>query len=148
MLSRSRIAYLWCIRSGTPGIGRVSIGSASSSSGAVFGGGGTGIGPGVVDVVDEPHRDAALLRADERLRDDLRRVVVQPDVVERQLEARAGGAEELGDLVRDVDGALPAVAVEPEVDQPAAARSCALYARFAAWYSASASGESTSPSIA
>ena len=76
----------------------------------------------VVDVVDEPHRDAALLRADERSLDDLGRLVVESDVVERELEARACGAEELGDLVRDVDGALPAVAVEPEVDQPAAAR--------------------------
>ena len=57
----------------------------------------------MVDVVDQPDRDAALLRADERLLDDLRRVVVQSDVVERQLEARASGAEELGDLVRDVD---------------------------------------------
>ena len=45
-VSRSRITYLWCIRSGTPAIGRVGIGSASSSSGAVCGGGGTGIGPG------------------------------------------------------------------------------------------------------
>ena len=44
--SRSRTTYLWCIRSGTPAIGRVGIGSASSSSGAVCGGGGTGIGPG------------------------------------------------------------------------------------------------------
>ena len=44
--SRSRTTYLWCIRSGTPAIARVGIGSASSSSGAVFGGGGTGIGPG------------------------------------------------------------------------------------------------------
>ena len=75
-------------------------------------------------------------------------VVVQADVVERELEAPFRAAEELGDLVRDVDGGLAAVAVEPELDQPAAARSEALYARFAAWYSASASGESTSPSIA
>ena len=44
--SRSRTTYLWCIRSGTPAIARVGSGSASSSSGAVFGGGGTGIGPG------------------------------------------------------------------------------------------------------
>jgi hypothetical protein len=46
MASRSRTTYLWCIRSGTPGIALVAIGSASSSSGAVWGGGGTGIGPG------------------------------------------------------------------------------------------------------
>jgi len=38
----SRTAYLWCIRSGMPGMPRVSIGSASSSSGFVRGGGGTG----------------------------------------------------------------------------------------------------------
>ena len=102
----------------------------------------------MVDVVDEPHLDAALLRANERLLDDLRRVVVEPDVVERELEARPRGAEELGDLLCDVDGGLAAVAVEPELDQAEAARCEALYARFAAWYSASASGESTSPSIA
>ncbi len=101
----------------------------------------------MVDVVDEPHGDAARLRIDQRPLEDLGRVVVQPDVVERELEARPGGAEELRDLVCDLDRGLPAVAVEPELDQPAAARSCALYARFAAWYSASASGESTSPSI-
>ena len=43
--SRSRTTYLWCIRSGTPAIAFVLIGSASTSSGAVCGGGGTGIGP-------------------------------------------------------------------------------------------------------
>ncbi len=43
--ARSRTTYLWCIRSGSPGIAFVSSGSASISSGAVRGGGGTGIGP-------------------------------------------------------------------------------------------------------
>ena len=80
----------------------------------------------MVDVVDEPHGDAALLRGEQRAGDDLRRVVVEPDVVERELEARLRGAEELGDLVCDVDGGLPAVAVEPELDQAEAARSEAL----------------------
>jgi len=80
----------------------------------------------MVDVVDEPDKDAALLRVDQGLGDERGCLVVEADVVERQLEARAGAAEELGDLVRDIDGALPAVAVEPEVDQPAAARNCAL----------------------
>ena len=70
----------------------------------------------MVDVVDEPHGDAALLRRDQRAGDDLRRLVVEPDVVERELEARLRGAEELGDLVCDVDGGLAAVAVEPELD--------------------------------
>ena len=42
-VSPSRTTYLWCIRSGTPGMPRVSTGSASISSGRVIGGRGTGI---------------------------------------------------------------------------------------------------------
>ena len=42
----SRTTNLWCMRSGMPAIPRVSTGSASIASGAVSGGGGTGIGPG------------------------------------------------------------------------------------------------------
>ena len=80
----------------------------------------------MVDVVDEPHGDAALLRAKQGAGDDLRCVVVEPDVVERELEARLRSAEELGDLVCDVEGGLAAVAVEPELDQAEAARSEAL----------------------
>ena len=80
----------------------------------------------MVDVVDEPHGDAALLGSEQRAGDDLRRVVVQPDVVERELQARPRGAEEFGHLVCDVDGGLAAVAVEPELDQAEAARSEAL----------------------
>ena len=37
----SRTTYLWCIRSGTPGIAAVGNGKASTSSGLVRGGGGT-----------------------------------------------------------------------------------------------------------
>ena len=44
--SPSRTTNLWCIRSGTPAMPRVATGSASIASGAVSGGGGTGIGPG------------------------------------------------------------------------------------------------------
>ena len=58
----------------------------------------------MVDVVDEPHCDAALLRGEQRAADDLRRVVVKPDVVERELEARLRSAEELGDLVATSNG--------------------------------------------
>ncbi len=42
----SRTMYLWCIRSGIPGIARVSTGSAASSSGSVAGGGGPCMCPG------------------------------------------------------------------------------------------------------
>ena len=38
--SPSRTTYLWCIRSGMPGMPAVGNGSASISSGAVLGGGG------------------------------------------------------------------------------------------------------------
>ena len=40
----SRTTYLWCIRSGTPAIGFVGTDRRATSSGAVWGGGGTGIG--------------------------------------------------------------------------------------------------------
>ncbi len=43
-LAASRTTYLWCIRSGTPGIAFVGSGRASISSGFVRGGGGTAIG--------------------------------------------------------------------------------------------------------
>ena len=41
---RSRTTYLWCIRSGIPGIAFVGSPSRPTSSGASCGGGGTGIG--------------------------------------------------------------------------------------------------------
>ena len=40
----SRITYFWCIRSGTPAIGRASTGSEAISSSSGEAGGGTGIG--------------------------------------------------------------------------------------------------------
>ena len=69
----SRTTYLWCIRSGTPGIAAVGKGSASSASGSVIGGGGTGDVLRVVEVVGEADGDAALLRVAERAADDRRR---------------------------------------------------------------------------
>ena len=44
--SASRTMYLWCIRSGTPGIGAVGNGSASIRLGFVRGGGGIGFESG------------------------------------------------------------------------------------------------------
>ena len=86
----------------------------------------------MVDVVDEPDRDAALLCADERARDDLGSLVVETDVVERELERPLGCVQELGDLACNVGGGLAAVAVRPELDHALAARREALNARFAA----------------
>ena len=42
---RSRTTYLWCMRSGMPGIAAVGTAIVSTVSGLVRGGGGTGIGP-------------------------------------------------------------------------------------------------------
>ena len=42
--SPSLITYLWCMRSGTPGIGFVGTSSASTRLGSPRGGGGSGIG--------------------------------------------------------------------------------------------------------
>ena len=86
----------------------------------------------MVDVVDEPDGDAAFLRFDQCLGDKRGRLVVQADVVERELECPLSSAQELGDLARDIDGGLAAVAVRPEVDHAFAARREALNARFAA----------------
>ena len=70
----------------------------------------------MVDVVDEPDGDAAVLGAAESPLEDLRGLVVQPNVVERELEALLRRAEELGHLVGDVDRGLAAVAIEPKLD--------------------------------
>jgi hypothetical protein len=51
---------------------------------------------------------APVLRADQRIPDDVGGVVVQPQVVERQLERVLGRRDEIGDLVRDVEGRLAA----------------------------------------
>lgn len=53
--------------------------------------------------------DAPLVRADQRVPDDVGGVVVQPQVVEGQLQRVLGRRDELGDLVRDVEGRLAAV---------------------------------------
>jgi hypothetical protein len=57
---------------------------------------------GLVDVVDEPHVYAALMRADDRITDDVARLILQPDVVERELERLARAVNERRDLARDV----------------------------------------------
>jgi hypothetical protein len=82
----------------------------------------------VVDVVDEPHRDAALVGARERALDDRGEVGRQVDVVDRDLERLLRGPEEVGERVRDLVGLLAAVGQRADFD-----RSSALCARLAAW---------------
>jgi hypothetical protein len=49
------------------------------------------------------------VRGHKRFLDDLLRVVVEPNVVERKLERLTRGFEERGDFAGDVDRLLPAV---------------------------------------
>jgi hypothetical protein len=71
----------------------------------------------LVDVVDKPDVNAALVRADEGSADDVPRLVVQPDVVERELERLACPADERRDLARDVQRCLAAVGEGVNLDQ-------------------------------
>jgi hypothetical protein len=74
------------------------------------------------------------VRADEGSADDVRRLVVQPDVVERQFEGLPRTVDERRDLARDIQRRLAAVGESVNVDQGCCfARSDALYARFFAW---------------
>lgn len=87
----------------------------------------------MVDVVRQPDGDAALAGALEGIPDDLRRRVVEPDVVERDVERALGAVDEVGDRLRDLRRGLPAVRQLADVDQLDSARSFALYARFFSW---------------
>ena len=71
----------------------------------------------LVHVVDEPDVDAALVRTDECAADDVARLVVQPDVVERELERLARAVDERRDLARDVQRRLAAVGERVNLDQ-------------------------------
>jgi hypothetical protein len=71
----------------------------------------------VVDVVGEANGDPALACALERAADDLRARVVEPDVVERQVERVLGRVDEVRDRLRDLGRGLPAVRQGPDVDR-------------------------------
>ena len=70
----------------------------------------------MVEVVREPDAHASLDGGDERGPDDVGGLVVETDVVEGEVEARAGPAEELGDGGRDGERGLAAVRQQPEVE--------------------------------
>jgi hypothetical protein len=71
----------------------------------------------LVQVVDQPDMDAALVRADECAADDVARLVLQSDVVERQFECLLRAVDERRDLARDVGRRLAAVGERVNVDQ-------------------------------
>jgi hypothetical protein len=70
----------------------------------------------VVEVVREPDTHASLDGGDERGPDDVGGLVVEADVVEREVEARPGAAEEVGDGGRDGERGLAAVRQQPEIE--------------------------------
>jgi hypothetical protein len=78
--------------------------------------------------------DPALVRADQRGADHIRRLVVQANVIERELQRLARAVDERRDLLRDLERRLAAVREGVNLDQGCCfARSDALYARFFAW---------------
>ena len=107
--------------------------------------------PWVGDVVDEADGDAALHGRKQGCEHERPRVRLEAHVVERDVERRPRACEERRDAACDVSRALSAVRECLERDRglrgagchpvAAAARSAALCARFAAWYSARSSGE-------
>ncbi len=70
----------------------------------------------MVEVVGQADAHSALGRVDERRADDGRGLVAEPDVVEREVEARARGADEVRDRVRDLERRLAAVRQEAELE--------------------------------
>jgi hypothetical protein len=70
----------------------------------------------VIEVVREPDADSALGGGDERRPDDVGRLVTKSDVVEREVEPRAGTADEFGDGMRDLECGLATVRQQPEAD--------------------------------
>jgi hypothetical protein len=87
----------------------------------------------VVEVVDEPDRDAALRRSDDRAGNAVGHGAVEPDVVDGDVEALLRRVAEPLQLVGDLGGRLTAVRQRPQLDQALLALSEALCARFAAW---------------
>jgi hypothetical protein len=71
----------------------------------------------LVEVVEQADVDAAVVRADERVPHDVGRVVVQAQVVERELERLLRGRNEVRDSVRDVERGLPAVGQRVDGDR-------------------------------
>jgi hypothetical protein len=71
----------------------------------------------VVDVVGEADGDASTSRCRQGAGDELRRVRLEPEVVEGEVERVARGAEENRDGVGDLERSLAAVDQRPDLDQ-------------------------------
>jgi hypothetical protein len=70
----------------------------------------------VVDVEREPNGDAPRVCVEKRARDQLRRVLLQVEVVEREIEGRARLCEEAGRELGDLERGLASVRQGADVD--------------------------------
>ena len=112
----SRTTYLWCMRSGTPGIAAVGNGCASSASGFVSGGGGTGTAFAWSRLYARrtaTPRFCAATSSSQTIVVEVRR---QLEVVDRDLECLLRGAAELGERVGGLLGRLAAVRQRADFD--------------------------------
>ena len=101
----------------------------------------------MVEVVGEPYRHAPVDRGRQRPHHGLRERVGKAQVVDRDVERALRGSDPIGERTRRLLRRLPAVGERADLYVAAFVRCAALYARFAAWYSARSSGEVTSPSV-
>ncbi len=74
----------------------------------------------MVDVEEEAHRNAPLLRGQQRGQHERAGGALHADVVEREVERRAGACDECSHLARDVAGRLAAVRERRQLDGHAA----------------------------
>ena len=93
------------------------MGSASTATGIVSGGGGDGDRPRVVDVVEEPDVHSTLLRREQRGQNEGASVRLETDVVESEVERALRGGDERGCLARDRGRRLPAFAERGQLDR-------------------------------
>jgi hypothetical protein len=70
----------------------------------------------VVDVESEPDRDAAALRLEESRRDELRRLLLEVEVIEGKVEGLLGLGQEPGRVLGDLERGLSPVPESAELD--------------------------------
>ncbi len=70
----------------------------------------------MVDVEGEPDLDAAALRLEEGCRDEFRRLLLEVEIVEGQVEGLLGLGEEAGRVLGDLERALAPVPESAQLD--------------------------------
>jgi len=70
----------------------------------------------MVDVEGEPHLDPAALRLEEGVGDEPRRLLLQVEVVEREVERRLRAREEAGRVLGDLERGLTSVLQRAQLD--------------------------------